>query len=161
MPLIPGFGPRRKARARPPAPARGRRLGRRSHRGMSLIEVAVAVAVLSLGTLAVLRAIDQSGRTIGTQAARVIAHEVALNRAAELRLVGLDAGRALPAEVEMGTHRWRIALAETETAGGLVAVTVTVRAPGQPGAQLTVHAGPAATGAGGSNGGSNGGGTAP
>ncbi len=107
--------------------------------GFTLIEVAVAVAILSLGAMAAWRSLDAAQRGIGGQVGRALAAEVALNRAAELRLYGLRAGRALPGQERMGGHDWRIEIIEAETAAGGTAVTIATTAPGQPGARLVVH----------------------
>lgn len=108
-------------------------------RGVTLIELAVAVVILALGSLVAMRSLDQARRTLGGQAARVLAQEVALNRAAELRLFGLDTGRDLPARVRQGPIDWDIDLATVATAGGRVAATIRVSAAGQAGAVMVVH----------------------
>lgn len=110
-----------------------------SPRGLTLIELAVAIVVLSVGTLAAFRAIDQSQRGIGGQVPRALAHEVAMTRADELRLLGMQDGRALPREVEMGPFRWTVEVGEQVTAIGLIEAEIRVRAPGQPGARLAVY----------------------
>lgn len=108
-------------------------------RGVTLIELAVAVVILSLGSLMAMRSLDQARRTLGGQVDRILAQEVALNRAAELRLQGLEAGRDLPARVRQGRTDWQISLQETTTAGGRVAATIRVSAPGLAGAVVVVH----------------------
>lgn len=117
----------------------------RRDRGVSLLELVVAIAVLGIGTLAALRALDRTTAQIGAGTPRLLAMIVARNRAEELALVGAAAGRSLPATVRMGHHDWRIAVAETATAAGLVEATVAVTADGQPGATLVAYvaAGPA------------------
>lgn len=110
----------------------------RNSRGFTLVELLVAVAILSIGSMAAFRAFDAAQRGIGGQVPRTLAAEVALNRAAELRLQGLDAGRGLPSRVTMGRESWRLDLSEAVTAGGLVAVTISVNAPDTPGARLVV-----------------------
>ena len=107
-----------------------------SPRGFTLIELAIAVAILAIGTMAAFRTFDAAQRGIGGQVARALAHEVALNRAAELRMIGMVAGRALPSTVTQGHTDWRVDVAEAVTDGGLVAVNIVVSAPGQPGARI-------------------------
>jgi len=105
-------------------------------RGFSLIELLVAVAVLAMASVAALRSFDAAQRGIGGQAARLIAAEVALNRAAMLRLEGAEAGRALPPRVVMGGIAWTLETAQAETASGMIAVDITVSQAQGPGAAL-------------------------
>ncbi len=105
-------------------------------RGMTLIELVVAISILSIASIAAWRGFDQAGRDMQGQLARGLAHQVALNHAAELRAAGLAQGRSLPAQVRMGHQDWTIAITETPTNGALVAVTISVSAPGSAGAQL-------------------------
>ena len=107
-------------------------------RGVTLVELVIAVTVLSIGTLAGFRAFDQAQRGIGGQEARIFAHQVAMNRAAELRLTGMVAGRALPGQVRMGPFDWTVTIVEDQTRVGLIAAEIRVTAPDQPGARLAV-----------------------
>ena len=109
---------------------------RRAPRGVTLIELVIAITVLSIGTLAAMRALDATQRDIGDQTARALAHQVALNRAAELRALGIAAQRDLPDSVEMGPFTWRVAVTESEAAGGLVEADIRVTSPDRPGARL-------------------------
>ena len=108
----------------------------RSDRGITLIELVLAVLILSIGALAAFRVSDTAQRGIGQQEARLLAQQVALNRAAELRLVGMAEGRSLPAVVEMGRFQWRVAVSETTTEIGLVEATIAVTGQNLPGARL-------------------------
>jgi len=114
-----------------------RRLNR--PRGLTLVELVVAITVLSIGTIAAFRAFDQAQRSIGEQPARALAHQVALNRAAELKLSGMTAGRSLPAEVTMGPWRWTVEVREEATRVGLVQAEIRVSTQGQPGARLASY----------------------
>ena len=104
--------------------------------GFTLIELAVAVAILAIGTMAAYRSFDAAQRGIGGQLDRALATEVALNRAAELRLNGMQAGRGLPSRVIQGGRTWTIAVHEAAMAGGLIEATIAVTAPDRPGARL-------------------------
>lgn len=122
------------------APVRMRQRGpapRPAPRGMTLVELVLAITILSIGMIAAWRSYEQAQRGIGGQVPRVLAQQVALNRAAELRLTGLPAGRALPGEVRMGQIVWQVSLSEAQTRAGAVQTEITVTAPGQPGARLT------------------------
>lgn len=110
----------------------------RSLKGFTLIELAVAVAILAIGTVAAYRSFDQAQRGIGGQLNRALAEEVALNRAADLRLAGMAQGRGFPEVETFAGVDWRIAVAEAETASGLIEATITVSAPSRPGARLVV-----------------------
>lgn len=105
-------------------------------RGFTLIELTVAVAILALGAVAAYRSLDQAQRGVGGQVDRALAAEVALNRAAELRLDGMQAGRRLPDRVTQGRIDWRVSVEEAATASGMIEATILVSAPGRPGARL-------------------------
>lgn len=107
--------------------------------GLSLLELMVAVLILSIGIIAALRSVEQSGRVIGQEAARLAAHSVALNRAGELRLLGAERGRGLPGRVRQGQTEWQVDVAENAAQIGLVEVTITVSAPGSPGARVVSY----------------------
>lgn len=123
----------------PPRRRLNRRRPGRSARGLTLVELVVAIMVLSIGTIAAFRAFDQAQRGIGEQAARALAHQVALNRAAELKLSGMAAGRSLPSDVAMGPWRWTVEVREEATRVGLVQAEIVVATPGQPGARLASY----------------------
>lgn len=104
--------------------------------GLSLIELVIAVLVLSLGTMAALAAFGEARRGVGGEGARALALTVAHNRAEEL---ALTQGGDLPAEVTMGPYAWQVTVEEAATRGGLVAATIRVSAPGVPGAVLVTY----------------------
>ena len=108
-------------------------------RGFTLIELVIAVAILSIGTLAAYRSFDVAQRGIGGQVSRLLAAEVVLNRAAELRISGMDAARSLPSQVDMGTTEWTVEVIETATTGGLIEAEIIASAAGQPGARAVVY----------------------
>ena len=103
-----------------------------SDRGLTLLELMVAVFVLAVGTLTVLTAVDQSRIGIGQERARLLAAVVADNRAEALRL---NPQAPQPQTVEMGGMRFTVSQTLRATAGGLSEVTIVVRADAGPGAQ--------------------------
>ena len=111
---------------------------RRRERGMTLIELVVAILVLSLGSLAALRAADQSALAITGAQERLLAQIAVLNRAEELRILGAAAG-SLPGTVEQGGQRFTLGQTQEATAGGLMKTTLTARGPGGAGALLVVY----------------------
>lgn len=115
------------------------RRGQGDDRGLTLVELAVAVLILSIGTLAVLRSTDQARLVIGGSEDRLLARLVAENRAAELQAL-LPADRTgLPSQVMMGGQRFVVETSEEITAAGLKRVEITARAPRGAGTQLVVY----------------------
>jgi general secretion pathway protein I len=99
----------------------------------------VAILVLSIGLIAVLRTVDQSGRAVLQENARFLARNVAQNRAGQLQLLGMSQASTLPATVEMGRTIWTVQTTGEVTAGGFQKVTITVTGDGQPGAVLVAY----------------------
>lgn len=103
-------------------------------RGVTLIELVVAVAVLGLGLAAAWGTIGAARRAAQGQLERVLAIEVALNRAAELRL----GAAGLPGIEPLGGIDWTVATTDRTTAGGLVETEIVVAAAGRAGARLRI-----------------------
>jgi general secretion pathway protein I len=103
------------------------------------LELVVAVLVLSLGSLAAVRAADQSRLSIGGMQTRVLAQIVARNRVQEMQLFGATASASLPAQVQMGGRSFVVEVARTPTAGGLTRAEITVRGEDGPGAFLVAY----------------------
>ncbi len=108
--------------------------------GISLIEVVIAVLVLSVGIVAGYQSLGQARMAIGSEVPRILAQTAALNRAEELKLVGMAAGRGLPQVVRQGPYEWRVDISEKLTQGGFVEARVRVSAADQPGAVVVVYA---------------------
>lgn len=112
-------------------------MGGAGTRGITLLELVVAVLVLALATLAALRSSESATRALGGETARTRALQVALNRAEEYRLYGARAAAGLARDLPGG---WRLDIAEEPTRAGFVQATIRTRPPEGPGAQITVIA---------------------
>lgn len=119
-----------------------RRLKRGGDKGLTLLELVIAVAVLAIGSIAAIRASDQSRVAIGGEAPRLLARIAARNRAEELQLLGATA--QLPDTVHMGGQHFHLSTEREATAGGLIKATVTARAESGEGAQLILYLPPGA-----------------
>lgn len=115
----------------------GRHRDRGQDRGLTLIELAIAVFVLAVASVAAMRAADQSRLAIGGETPRLLARVVAQNRAEELRLYGATA--RLPATVTLGGHTITIESDSAATEAGLVRMTLVARAESGPGAQVVTY----------------------
>lgn len=102
--------------------------------GISLIEVLVAVLVLSIGVVAGFQSLGQARRGIGEEVPRLLARTAALNRAEELRILGAAAAGVLPPQVQLGGIVWSLETRLKPTEGGFVEATVRASAEGRPGA---------------------------
>lgn len=102
--------------------------------GLTLIELAVAVLVLSIGSIAAIRATDQSRVVIGGSETRLFAQIAARNRAEELKLLGPYAG--LPSSVTLAGQEFALEQANETTAGGFVQATISAK--GERGGALYV-----------------------
>ncbi|WP_323783832.1 prepilin-type N-terminal cleavage/methylation domain-containing protein [Thalassovita sp.] len=105
--------------------------------GLTLLELIIAIAVLAIGSIAAIRATDQSRIAIGGETPRLLARIAARNRAEELQLLG--AAAVLPATVVQGGRTIALNVATEPTAGGLVQATVTARTGTGEGAQLILY----------------------
>ena len=113
------------------------RRARQADRGITLLELAIAVFILALGSIAALRSTDQARLSIGGVEERMLARLAARNRAEELKLLGQSAG--LPDEVRIGGRSFALETGLAATAGGLLRAEVTARAPGGSGARIVVY----------------------
>lgn len=78
------------------------------HRGFTLIEVVVALIVVSLGMLAVIETVGGTARNSGYLRDKTVAHWVAMNKLTEVRLqANAPAIDKSSDEVEMAGREWR------------------------------------------------------
>lgn len=124
---------RRRLIARAPA------AGSAAPRGLTLLELVIAVLVLSLGTVAALRAIDQGRHVLGGAMPRLMAQIAAQNRAEELRLLGLAGAAQLPATRRLGGQDITLTLQPEATAGGVIRARITATSAAGPGAVLVTY----------------------
>ncbi len=103
-------------------------------RGLSLLELVVAILILSLGTVAALRAASQSQRGIGQELPRVVGTEVLLNQAARLQL-----GASIQPTVRMGGYDWLVTAQSKPTQAGLIEWTLSAETQGVSGGNYVVY----------------------
>ena len=108
--------------------------------GLSLVELMVAVLILSIAVVGLMRSLERGARLAAETRDRALAGIVARNRAELLALDG--AGVALPDRVRLAGREWRVEEARRVTAGGFVEVTIrTAPADGAgPGVSLVTYA---------------------
>lgn len=117
-----------------------RRVSPRHDDGLSLIEMVVAVLVLSIGVIAGFQSLGQARIGIGGEVPRLVAQTVALNRAEELLMLGAIAGGGLPRTVVLGGIDWSVDVEQMATEGGFAQARIRVSALDQPGAIFVVYA---------------------
>jgi len=115
------------------------RLHFRTPPGLTLVELLVAVLVLSIAVVGTFRTLDISGRQIGGESERLLARLVAANRAEELRLTRVAEPTPMPGRVRQGPYDFDVETGLETTAGGLDQATITVRGPGGSGAVLVTY----------------------
>ena len=106
-------------------------------RGLTLIELAVAILVLAIGSIAAIRAADQSRLAIGGETPRLLARVAARNRIEELQLYGPTA--RLPETVTLGGQTFLLSTQSATTEAGLVRLVVRARSDTGEGAQLVAY----------------------
>jgi general secretion pathway protein I len=80
----------------------------RQERGFTLIEVVVALIVVSLGMLAVIETVGGAARNSGYLREKTVAHWVAMNKLTEVRLLpNAPAVDKSSDDVKMGGREWR------------------------------------------------------
>ncbi|WP_425099667.1 type IV pilus modification PilV family protein [Tropicibacter sp. S64] len=110
----------------------------RRDRGMTLIELAVAIFVLTIGSIAALRAADQSALVVGGEMPRLLARIAAMNRAEEMQLAAPYYG-TLPGSVQIGGTTVTYSTETERTEAGLTLATITARAASGEGASVVVY----------------------
>jgi general secretion pathway protein I len=106
----------------------------RSASGFTLIEVVVALLVVSLGMLGVIQAVSQTASNSGYLRDKTLAHWVGMNRLTEVRLQ-----KSAPSidkssdEVEMGGRTWKWTMDVTQTPVETIRrIDITVRPEDSP-----------------------------
>jgi general secretion pathway protein I len=103
--------------------------------GITLLELVLAIFILTLGSVAALRSVNAAGRGIVQEMDRVLATQIALNTLEELQLFGSSADTAKTSE--MGGRSWTIETRRTTSQAGLLEVEVHVTSASGPGAHFT------------------------
>jgi len=101
-------------------------------RGFTLIELAVAILILSIGSIAVMRSLDQAQVSAAGAEDRALAQIIVRNRAEELRLLGPYA--QLPGTEAMARREFTITVTRETTAAGLIEATIAAQATTRSGA---------------------------
>lgn len=105
--------------------------------GLTLVELAIAVLVLSIGSIAAIRATDQARIGIGGAQERTLAQLVARNRAEELRINRF--GGALPDTVQLAGQVFTVSTTSKQTAAGLRETTIIATSQNGVGALYVVY----------------------
>lgn len=103
--------------------------------GLSLVELIVAVAILSIATVGLFRVIDQASRATAGNRDRMLAALVARNRAEEIEL----GATGLSDAVTLAGRRWRVTTEAKATEGGFAEIVIRV-VPDEGGAGATLVA---------------------
>lgn len=86
------------------------------HRGFTLVEVLVALAIVTVGLAALFTTANQTVRTSSYLRERTLAQWIALNRITETRLSGrIPSDEEMEGETEYGGERWRWKLLTVKT----------------------------------------------
>ncbi|WP_049644922.1 PulJ/GspJ family protein [Candidatus Rhodobacter oscarellae] len=113
---------------------------RRLDHGISLVEMVVAVLVLSIGIVAGFQGLNQARRGIGEELPRLMAQQAALNRAAQFQMLGVAGAGTGPTQTALGGIDWHITIETAPTEGGFVEARIRAQAEGHPGALVVVYA---------------------
>ena len=109
----------------------------RQNAGFSLIEIVVAVLVLSVAVIGLFRVFDTNTQNAAGQRDRALAMIVAQNRAQSIALGVRD----LPASVRLGRKDWVVQTSSKATLGGFVEIDIHVSpSSGGSGVLLTTYA---------------------
>ena len=99
----------------------------RRARGMTLLEVLVALAVFATAALSVMKAVSQHLNTLGYLEEKTFAAMVADNEMAKIRLSGEIPTSARRGKSELAGREWYWSITSTQTADGFLrALDVTV-----------------------------------
>lgn len=105
----------------------------KSARGLSLLELVVAIAILAIGTISIIRATGQARHALGGSVPRILAQVVAENRAEALLLPGAG---GLTGYQQIGDYGFRVHLETKATRGGLLEGRIAVTSDSGPGVVL-------------------------
>ena len=99
----------------------------RQDRGISLVELIVAVLILSIGTVGALRSLDRSAKAVAGNADRAIAALVAANEVEAVRAFGPNVPR--PGLQRMAGKSYRVFRDVAPASDGAIRIRVRVEGP--------------------------------
>jgi general secretion pathway protein I len=111
--------------------------------GITLLELVLAIFILTLGSVAALRSVNTAGRGIVQEMDRILATQIALNTLEELQLIGPTLDVATTSK--MGGRNWSIETRRSTTQAGLTSIEVHVASESGPGAHFTSFIGQGAS----------------
>jgi len=106
-------------------------------KGITLLELVIAVFVLAMGSIAALRATDQARVAIGGAKDRMLAQLVARNRAEELRLP--RAGNSLTGTEQLAGQSFAVTTDTLPTASGVVEISISATSERGVGARIVIY----------------------
>jgi general secretion pathway protein I len=103
-------------------------------RGFTLIEVLVALVIVALGMLAVIKGVNETVRNADYLRDKTLAHWIAMNRLAEIRLSGRTPEiKKSAGDLEFAGQKWRWRMNVTQTqVQSMRRIDISVRRDGMP-----------------------------
>ena len=103
-------------------------------RGFTLIEVLAALIIVAIGMLAVIKGVNETVRNAAYLRDKTLAHWIAMNRLAELRLAGrVPEVAKTDGDLEFAGQKWRWKMSVTQTqVKSMRRIDINVRRDGMP-----------------------------
>lgn len=110
-----------------------------SERGLTLLELVVAILILSIATVGTYRVMGWTGGQLAAERQRLLARVAAVNHAKLMRLSSVTEAPPPPSRSEIGGVSYVLETTYETTAGGLSQVTITARSVNGAGARLVAY----------------------